>query len=115
MTTYENFKFEVDSDGIALVTWDMPNRSMNVLSQSSMGDMASIIVTISSFLRSTVIVLLLTVVLLFEIIVLTLFPYASYPTHSHTHVAVADIHGHHTLVIALIVRSRVLGLVLVHA
>lgn len=48
MTTYENFKFEVDSDGIALVTWDMPNRSMNVLSQSSMGDMASIIEKIMS-------------------------------------------------------------------
>lgn len=43
MTTYENFKFEVDGDGIALITWDMPNRSMNVLSQSSMADMASII------------------------------------------------------------------------
>ena len=48
MTTYENFKFEVDGDGIALVTWDMPGRSMNVLSQSSMGDMASIIEKIMS-------------------------------------------------------------------
>ncbi|HAC60052.1 MAG TPA: 3-hydroxyacyl-CoA dehydrogenase, partial [Rhodobiaceae bacterium] len=48
MTTYENFKFEVDGDGIALVTWDMPNRSMNVLSQSSMADMASIIEKIMS-------------------------------------------------------------------
>lgn len=43
MTTYENFKFEVDADGIALITWDMPGRSMNVLSQSSMADIASII------------------------------------------------------------------------
>ncbi|HUD52242.1 3-hydroxyacyl-CoA dehydrogenase NAD-binding domain-containing protein [Parvibaculum sp.] len=43
MTTYENFKFDVDADGIALVTWDMPGRSMNVLSQSSMADIASII------------------------------------------------------------------------
>ncbi|MGB5949434.1 MAG: 3-hydroxyacyl-CoA dehydrogenase NAD-binding domain-containing protein [Parvibaculum sp.] len=48
MTTYENFKFEVDGDGIALVTWDMPNRSMNVLSQSSMADMAAIIEAIVS-------------------------------------------------------------------
>ncbi|MBX3446104.1 MAG: enoyl-CoA hydratase/isomerase family protein [Parvibaculaceae bacterium] len=48
MTTYENFKFEVDGDGIALVTWDMPNRTMNVLSQSSMADMASIIEKIMS-------------------------------------------------------------------
>lgn len=43
MTTYENFKLEIDSDGIALITWDMPGRSMNVLSQSSMADMGSII------------------------------------------------------------------------
>jgi 3-hydroxyacyl-CoA dehydrogenase/enoyl-CoA hydratase/3-hydroxybutyryl-CoA epimerase len=43
MTTYENFKFEVDADGIALITWDMPGRSMNVLSQSSMADIAAII------------------------------------------------------------------------
>ena len=26
-----NFKLEIDADGIALVTWDMPGRSMNVL------------------------------------------------------------------------------------
>ena len=25
-----NFRFETDADGIALVTWDMPGRSMNV-------------------------------------------------------------------------------------
>src|ERR1700674_4224512 len=29
--TYTNFKLDVDADGIALVTWDMPNRSMNVI------------------------------------------------------------------------------------
>jgi 3-hydroxyacyl-CoA dehydrogenase/enoyl-CoA hydratase/3-hydroxybutyryl-CoA epimerase len=27
----KNFRFETDSDGIALITWDMPGRSMNVL------------------------------------------------------------------------------------
>jgi len=32
----ENFTIDVDGDGIALITWDMPDRSMNVLSQSSM-------------------------------------------------------------------------------
>ena len=48
MTTYENFSFDVDSDGIALATWDMPGRSMNVLSQSSMADIASIIEKIMS-------------------------------------------------------------------
>lgn len=48
MTTYENFEFDVDADGIALAVWDMPGRSMNVLSQSSMADIASIIETIVS-------------------------------------------------------------------
>lgn len=48
MTTYENFSFEVDADGIALITWDMPGRSMNVLSASSMGDLEAIIERIAS-------------------------------------------------------------------
>ena len=26
-----NFKFDIDADGIALITWDMPDRSMNVI------------------------------------------------------------------------------------
>ena len=26
-----NFKLDTDADGIALVTWDMPGRSMNVI------------------------------------------------------------------------------------
>ena len=29
--TYINFKLDIDADGIALVTWDMPGRSMNVI------------------------------------------------------------------------------------
>jgi len=37
----ENFNIEIDSDGIALITWDMPDRSMNVLSPSSMADIAT--------------------------------------------------------------------------
>jgi len=41
--TYENFSFAVDKDGIALATWDMPNRSMNVLSESSLRDLHAII------------------------------------------------------------------------
>ena len=28
---YQNFSLDVDTDGIALVTWDMQGRSMNVL------------------------------------------------------------------------------------
>ena len=30
----ENFKIEVDSDGVALVTFDVPGRSMNTLTAS---------------------------------------------------------------------------------
>ncbi|MGD0186198.1 MAG: 3-hydroxyacyl-CoA dehydrogenase NAD-binding domain-containing protein [Roseiarcus sp.] len=29
--TLTNFRFETDADGVALITWDMPGRSMNVL------------------------------------------------------------------------------------
>ncbi|MBI1261934.1 MAG: 3-hydroxyacyl-CoA dehydrogenase [Rhizobiales bacterium] len=43
MTTYENYTVDIDADGIALITWDMPGRSMNVLSQSSMGELEAII------------------------------------------------------------------------
>ncbi len=35
----ENFKLEIDSDGIALVTWDMPGRSMNVISAAVIKEM----------------------------------------------------------------------------
>ena len=39
----ENFKTEIDGDGIALVTWDMPNRSMNVFTQDVMGEFDAMI------------------------------------------------------------------------
>ncbi|MDB2439934.1 enoyl-CoA hydratase-related protein [Hellea sp.] len=39
----KNFQIEKDDDGIVLATFDMPGRSMNVLSESSMGDIASLI------------------------------------------------------------------------
>jgi len=29
--TYQNFTLDIDADGIALVTWNMPGRSMNVI------------------------------------------------------------------------------------
>lgn len=35
----ENFNLEVDSDGVALVTWDMPGRSMNVISAAVIEEM----------------------------------------------------------------------------
>ena len=30
--SYANFKVDLDGDGIALVTWDVPGRSMNLIS-----------------------------------------------------------------------------------
>lgn len=34
--TYNNFKYDVDADGIALITWDMPGKSMNVFTEGVM-------------------------------------------------------------------------------
>ena len=38
-----NFRFEVDADGIALATWDMPGRSMNVITAEVMDELARIV------------------------------------------------------------------------
>ena len=43
-----NFRFETDADGIALVTWDMPDRSMNVLTPEVIAEMATIVDKIST-------------------------------------------------------------------
>ncbi|MGF6307311.1 3-hydroxyacyl-CoA dehydrogenase/enoyl-CoA hydratase/3-hydroxybutyryl-CoA epimerase [Bradyrhizobium sp. i1.8.4] len=40
---YKNFKFETDADGIALVTWDIPDRSMNVFDEISTQEIDEII------------------------------------------------------------------------
>jgi 3-hydroxyacyl-CoA dehydrogenase / enoyl-CoA hydratase / 3-hydroxybutyryl-CoA epimerase len=40
---YKNFKLETDSDGIALVTWDIPGRSMNVLDETSVVELETIV------------------------------------------------------------------------
>src|SRR5258707_7088393 len=42
MTT-TNFKLDIDADGIALVTWDMPGRSMNVIDLSVIDELGKII------------------------------------------------------------------------
>ena len=44
----KNFKFDKDKDGILLVTFDMPDRSMNVLNVSSMGEIAELTEMIKS-------------------------------------------------------------------
>jgi 3-hydroxyacyl-CoA dehydrogenase/enoyl-CoA hydratase/3-hydroxybutyryl-CoA epimerase len=39
----QNFAIEVDADGIALVTWDSPGRSMNVIDQTVIEELAAIV------------------------------------------------------------------------
>ena len=43
LMTYTNFTVETDADGIALVTWDMPDRSMNVFTEEVMDELEKII------------------------------------------------------------------------
>ncbi len=38
-----NFRFETDADGIALVTWDMPGRSMNVINAEVIRELGQIV------------------------------------------------------------------------
>jgi 3-hydroxyacyl-CoA dehydrogenase/enoyl-CoA hydratase/3-hydroxybutyryl-CoA epimerase len=42
-----NFTFEIDADGIALATWDMPDRSMNVITTGVMDDLDAIIAEVA--------------------------------------------------------------------
>ena len=41
--TYKNFRFEADADGVALVTWDMPGRSMNVMTPEVIEELGKIV------------------------------------------------------------------------
>ncbi|GEO99485.1 3-hydroxyacyl-CoA dehydrogenase NAD-binding domain-containing protein [Methylobacterium haplocladii] len=43
MSAYTNFRFETDADGIALATWDMPGRSMNVITMAVMDELERIV------------------------------------------------------------------------
>src|ERR1700744_2448697 len=40
---FKNFKVEIDADGIVLVTWDIPGRSMNVLDETSINELEEIV------------------------------------------------------------------------
>ena len=40
---FKNFKTETDADGITLVTWDIPGRSMNVLDETSTTELEEIV------------------------------------------------------------------------
>ena len=44
----ENFKIDVDSDGIALITFDVPGRSMNTITASVVRDLYEIVNTIKT-------------------------------------------------------------------
>ncbi|MGV1751090.1 FAD-dependent oxidoreductase [Agrobacterium sp. CG674] len=43
MSTYTNFTLETDADGIALVTWDMPEKSMNVFTAQVLEELDAVI------------------------------------------------------------------------
>ena len=41
--SYTNFTLDIDADGIALITWDMPDRSMNVFTEEVMLELNAIV------------------------------------------------------------------------
>ncbi len=43
-----NFRFEPDPDGIVLLTWDMPGRSMNVITEAVMSELDAVIDRVAS-------------------------------------------------------------------
>ncbi|UVC07566.1 enoyl-CoA hydratase/isomerase family protein [Rhizobium sp. TH2] len=43
MSNYKNFTVETDTDGTALVTWDMPGKSMNVFTREVMDEIEAIV------------------------------------------------------------------------
>jgi len=45
---YQNFTFDVDTDGIAIVTWNMPGRSMNVIDAKVTEELAAIVERVAS-------------------------------------------------------------------
>jgi len=46
--TFQNFKLDIDGDGIALVTWDMPGRSMNVIDRTVIEELSAIVEQVAS-------------------------------------------------------------------
>src|SRR4029079_4965402 len=44
----DNFKLDVDADGIALITWDMPGRSMNVIDLAVIQELSALVEKIAS-------------------------------------------------------------------
>ncbi|MER8440734.1 3-hydroxyacyl-CoA dehydrogenase NAD-binding domain-containing protein [Mesorhizobium sp. M1312] len=46
--SYTNFTLDIDADGIALITWDMPDRSMNVFTEEAMLELNAIVDKVAS-------------------------------------------------------------------
>jgi 3-hydroxyacyl-CoA dehydrogenase/enoyl-CoA hydratase/3-hydroxybutyryl-CoA epimerase len=46
--TFQHFKFDLDTDGIALVTWDSPERSMNVIDVKVIEELSAIVEQVGS-------------------------------------------------------------------
>src|ERR1700722_11673031 len=46
--TYTNFKLDIDGDGIALLTWDVPDRSMNVITLQGIAELSAIVEQIAA-------------------------------------------------------------------
>src|SRR3954452_15683630 len=44
----QNFKLDVDADGIALVTWDIPGKSMNVIDMDVIAELDAIVAKVAS-------------------------------------------------------------------
>ena len=45
--TYVNFKLDTDANGIALITWDAPGRSMNVIDLNVIEELSDIVDTVA--------------------------------------------------------------------
>ena len=45
--TYVSFKLDTDADGIALITWDAPGRSMNVIDLNVIEELSDIVETVA--------------------------------------------------------------------
>jgi len=41
--TYQNFTLDTDKDGIALLTWDMPDKSVNVITETTLQDLDALV------------------------------------------------------------------------
>ena len=44
----DNFKLDIDADGIALITWDMPGRSMNVIDLAVIEELSGVVEKIAA-------------------------------------------------------------------